>query len=107
MGKELTIKDRLILLSALPQENDVTTLKIIRQTQDMLGINEEEHKEVELKVEGSNYTFNQEKDIPKNFDIGEKATDIIIEALKSLNKKKKIRMEMLETYDKFIETNKQ
>jgi len=102
MEKELTIKDRLIILSGLPQENDVATLKIIRGIQEDLGITEKEWKNVEMNVKDGDYRWNQEKDTPKKFDIGEKATDIIIEAFKKLNNQKKINIGMIETYELFI-----
>lgn len=102
METQLTIKDRLILLNILPKEHDILSLKIIRDLQNKLGITEEEFKEVDLKIENGNYTWNTSKDIAKLFEIGEKATEIIIESFKKLNAQKKISIEMIDTYEIFI-----
>lgn len=102
MNYELTIKDRLIILSVLPTENDILTLKICRDLKDKLGITEQEFKDIELKVDNGNYTWNTAKDVSKCFEIGEKANDIIVDSFKKLNKQKKITFEMMDTFEIFI-----
>jgi hypothetical protein len=101
MNKDLTIKDRLIILSILPQENDIATLKIIRDLQNKLGITEEEYKEVELTIKDGVYSWNTDKDKPKGYDLGEKSIDIIKDSFNLKDKQKKITLEMIDTYDLF------
>jgi len=98
----LSVFDRLILLNILPKEGDITTLKIIRTLKDNLSFSEDEHKSLEFKHEGDQIAWQQGADIPKEIEIGEKATDIIIESLKSLNKAKKLTEAHLPLYEKFI-----
>lgn len=98
---ELSIADRLILLSILPQESDIITLKIIRKLKDDLSFSEDELAQIKFKIE--NDTVSWEGNVPnKEVSIGEKATDIIVEAFKKLNSQKKLKEEHIYLYDKFV-----
>jgi len=63
---KLGVGDRLILLSILPREGDITTLKIVRELRENLSFDEAEHKELQLTSEGDTVRWNDkqiEKDI--------------------------------------------
>ena len=97
----LSVGERLVLLSVLPVEGNFLTLKLMRELKENLSFTEDEHKyynfkQAEGKVEWDN--DNQEKEIP----IGEKATDIVVDALKKLDEQKKLHMEHYSLYEKFI-----
>lgn len=100
---ELQVGERLVLLSVLPQEGDFTTLKIIRELRESLSFTEEEHKTYNFKQEGNLVIWNKEKDVSKEVKVGEKANDIIVEALKKLNDERKLRDEHFSLYEKFVE----
>ena len=93
--------DRLILLNVLPKEGDITTLKIIRKLKDDLSFSEEEHTALQFKNEDGQIMWKEEADIKKEIEIGEKATDIIAEALKALNKAKKLTEAHISIYERF------
>ena len=62
---ELTLAERISLLSILPQEANFATLKIMRTLKEGLSFSEEEHKDYEIKVDiGDNgnigYAWNEE-----------------------------------------------
>lgn len=97
---ELDIKQRLILLQILPQEGDITTLKIIRDLLDSLSFTEEEHKQYNIRVEDKQFVWDNEGE-PKDIPIGERASDVISNAFKKLNKEKKLRIEHMELYERF------
>ena len=99
---ELQVGERLVLLSLLPQEGDFTTLKIVRGLREDLSFNEEEHKTYNFREEDNFVFWDKEKDTPKDVPIGEKATDIIVDALKKLNEAKKLRDEHFNLYEKFV-----
>lgn len=99
---KLNVKERLMLLNILPAENDFVTLKIVRNLQEDLSFNEKEVKEFEFKQEDKKMFWNNSKDIEKDIQIGEKATDIIIEALKKANNEKKLTLDLMSVYEKFI-----
>lgn len=97
---KLSVGERLVLLSVLPQEGDFTTLKIIRNLKDDLSFTEEEHKLYQFQFEGEQVIWENNGD--KEINFGEKATDIIVNAFKKLDQQKKLRMEHIELYEKFV-----
>lgn len=98
----LSVLDRIVLLSALPPEGNYATLKILANLRLGLSFTEEELKKFGLTTEDgeTSWETNEETEIP----IGEKATDIIVGAFKKLDREKKLRSEMVDTYEKFIST---
>jgi hypothetical protein len=97
----LSVFDRLILLNIMPKEGDITTLKIIRKLKDDLSFSEEEHTALQFKNEDGQIMWKEDADIQKEIEIGEKATDIIAEALKALNKAKKLTEAHISIYERF------
>jgi hypothetical protein len=98
----LSVFDRLILLNIMPKEGDITMLKIISKLKDNLSFSEEEHKALQFKNEDGQIMWKEDADIKKDIEIGEKATDIIVEALKKLNKEKKLTEQHIPLYERFI-----
>ena len=102
VNMELQVGERLVLLSLLPKEGDFTTLKIVRGLREDLSFSEEEHKTYNFREEDNFVFWATEKDTPKYVPIGEKATDIIVDALKKLNEAKKLKDEHFNIYEKFV-----
>jgi len=100
---KLNVGERLILLQVLPQEGNFLTLKIIRDLTEVVGLNEKEFKEFGIKEAGGQVSWNQKGIEEREIEIGEKATDIIVEALKKLNETNKLGQRHLSLYEKFIE----
>jgi len=100
---ELSVFDRLILLNIMPKEGDFTTLKIVRKLREDLSFSEDEHKALEFKQDNGNVQWKQDGDIPKEVPIGEKASDVIAEVLKKLDKEKKLQEGHYNLYERFVE----
>jgi len=100
---ELNVFDRLILLNIMPKEGDFTTLKIVRKLREDLSFSEDEHKALEFKQDNGNVQWKQDGDIPKEVPIGEKASDVIAEVLKKLDKEKKLQEGHYNLYERFVE----
>jgi len=98
---KLSILDRLVLLNVLPKEGQVTTLKIVRKLQEDLSFSEEEHKRLNFRQEEDRLVWNDEED--KEIEIGERATDIIKSALRTLNDQGKLHIDAVDIYDRFME----
>jgi len=102
-----------MLLELLPVEGDITTIKIIRKLKESLSFTEEEYKLYGVTVTNSsegtiNITWDENKDTQENqadIQFGEKATDIICDAIENANKKKKLTVEHIDLYDKFMKKN--
>jgi hypothetical protein len=103
--------ERINLLNVIPKEGTASTLKIIRDLQTALGFTEEEHREfiVEYKLSnGSKYEdLNKDKlTVLKDVAVGEKAHDIIVEALKTASEQKKLHISTLGLYERVVEGKK-
>lgn len=94
----LTVLERLTLGNLLPKESDVVTYRIIKKLKENLSPTEEEFKKFNIVANGDKITFKNEE---AEVEIGEKATDIIIETLKELDKNKKVDDNSASLFDKF------
>ena len=99
---KLNVGERLILMGVLPSENNFLTLKIVRGLVEKLGLKDEEFKEFEIIQEGNNVRWNTLGNDEREIQIGEKETDIIIEALKKLNNENKLTQRHFTLYEKFV-----
>ena len=101
---KLTVFERITLLGVLPEHGNFVTLKIIRQLREALSFTEQELASLELKQDGDLVTWNPAAAEPGGSEIiiGEKATDIIVEALKKLNDEGKLMEQHFTLYEKFI-----
>ena len=101
---ELGILDRISLLNILPVEGDVVTVRILKKLRADLGFTEEEIKNHKISS-AENRVVWEETGYKVDISIGEKATDIIKDAFKKLDREKKIREEMLPLYETFMGTD--
>ena len=99
---KLNVKQRINLMNILPTETNYATLKIVNDLRSSLSFSEDEFKEFEMRTEGDMIFFNPLKDKEIDVLIGEKATDIIVEALNKLDKENKINDNNISLYEKFI-----
>ena len=100
---KLNLFERITLLSVLPKEGDFVTLRIVKDLKSALSVSEKEFKEFEITQEGPNTKWNAKGSEEREIKVGEKATDIIIEALKQLDKEKKLTEQHFTVYEKFVE----
>jgi len=99
---KLNVLERLQLLQILPKEGNFVTLKIVKTLLNNISIGEKEFKEFDIKQTGEQLTWNAKGNEDRELEIGEKATDIIIEVLKKVDKEGKLNNQMLSLYEKFI-----
>jgi len=97
----LSVRDRLILLRVLPKEGDYLTLKIVRGLGNSLSFSEEEHKEYKFKETEGTITWSNDSE--KDIEMGEKAKELIANALKALSDQKKLSFDHFDLYEKFNE----
>jgi hypothetical protein len=99
---KLNLLERLVIQKILPKEGDFVTLKVLNSLKLTLAPSEEELKEFELKNQDGMITWNSKGSEEREISIGEKATDIIVNALKDLDKNKKLTQEHYTIYEKFV-----
>ena len=100
----LSVEERILILSILPNEGSFSTLKVLTQLRMGLSFTEEELKKWEIKDEPTAGRISWETDGEAELPIGEKATDIIVDSLKRLDKEKKLPVQAMGIYEKFITT---
>ncbi len=98
----LSVLDRITLLNILPEQGDFITLKIVRKLRESLSFSEEEIKAIDLRQENQRIFWNTSVDPMKDVEIGEKATDIVIESLKKLNEQKQLTAQHINLYETFV-----
>lgn len=107
MKFKLNLHERLTLLNLIPRENNFSTLRIIRKFTKDLGITDEEHKEFDITQKDEKISWNVERGLKeKEFEIGEVANVLIVEALKKLDTDKKLEQIHFSLYEKFVESTK-
>jgi hypothetical protein len=99
----LGVKERFVLQRVLPVEGNLITLRIVRDLQRELGFSEEELAKIGFVTEGAQTTWNVDGDIAKDVPIGEVAKGVIVDALKELETSKRLPMDCLDVYEKFVE----
>ncbi len=100
----LNVHERLLVLGVLPNEGNYVNLKILDELRMNLSYSEEETAEWGITVDEEenivHWKENGEADIP----IGEKATGIIVDQLRKLDKQDRLTPLLMSIYEKFIPT---
>ncbi len=100
---KLEFSERLALLSVLPAEGTFVTLRIVRELRDALSPSEDEIKRFGIKqVDETQVRWNPGVDTTAEVPIGEKATDIIVAALKGLDDQAKLTEQHVSVFEKFV-----
>jgi len=100
----MSVIERLVALGILPKEGDYATLKILTNLRLSLSFTEEETKAWGITSDPETGRTSWQENAEAEIPIGEKATDIIVDALKKLNRDKKLMAEGMSLYEKFIPT---
>lgn len=101
----LSILDRINLLKILPTENNIMTMKIVKQLKDVLGFNEDDYKKYSIKItekDGIQTIIWDTTIEKKDLEIGIKGIEIISKALKDLSNNNKLTEQHIELYDMFV-----
>jgi hypothetical protein len=101
---KLTVLERITLLGVLPAEGDFVTLKIVRELRENLSFGEDEIKDLKVKQTDQRITWDVRAEVPggKDIKIGEKATDVIVAALRKLDTEKKLIDQQFTIFEKFV-----
>lgn len=101
---ELSVWERFKLLQVLPEKGDFVTLKIVRKLRESLSFSEDEMTLYDFKQDGERVMWNPDAPQSKEFQFGPKATNIISEALKAVDKRKMLDQTEIVLFEKFVDT---
>ncbi len=100
----LNVHERLLVLGVLPNENNFATLKILDELRMNLSYTEKELEKWEIVVDNESNMVKWEENGEADIPIGEKATGIIVDQLRKLDKQEKLTLALMSVYEKFIPT---
>ena len=104
---KLSVGERYVLLEILPNEGTFTTLKILRSLQENLSFSEGDVKInsiKELVLDDGRINVTWDTSVPESeVPIGERGEDLIVTALKQLDKDGKLTQRHFSVYEKFVE----
>jgi len=98
----LNIPERITLFGILPEREDFVTMKIIKDLRSNLLLSEEDLKEGDITLSEDGQQMFWKKMVEKDVPIGEKATDVVITALKKLDSEKALEERHMPLWEKFI-----
>ena len=100
---KLNVIERLSILQILPKENNFSTLKLIRDLNNKIGMSADELKKFGVvQTKEGQVKWNSEGVKEIEIELKEKESDLIVEALKELDKEKKLSQVHLSLYEKFV-----
>jgi alpha-tubulin suppressor-like RCC1 family protein len=103
---ELTIKERIIILGLLPRETNFSTLKVVRDVENEIGFSETDLKTFEIVTEGDSIKWNAALEAamsPKDCKMGDRAYEIIKQAIKKLDDSNMLTKDHFSLYEKFVQ----
>ena len=95
---KLTIQDRLILGSVCPEKDNIDRLLIRKSIMEQVKIEPEESKLIELKHEGTKFSWNKEKETEMDAKLSEVETNYLRNCISELSNKKELHASMVELY---------
>lgn len=103
IGLELTVLDRIALLSLLPEKGDYMTLKIVRELREELSFTEDEHERLQFETREDGGLVWQDVGIVKEFCPGKKAREVIVDALRRADREKRLTPDHMHVYEMWME----
>lgn len=104
MGKKLNVMERIVLLTILPQEGNIATLRLMRKLREELSMTADELKKYEMKQKGDQLTWSPKlAKESKDFKFDDFGIELIKSKLRKLNEDKKLEEKHFSLYEKFIE----
>jgi len=108
-GKEMkfTVFERFVLSSLLPAEESFATLKLVRKAKENLSFNDIENQKLNIKQDGDQVVWDMQAAIEvdanvADVELGDTVSQLIVDVLKKLDEKKKLKDEHFSLYEKFI-----
>jgi hypothetical protein len=103
---KLSIKDRLSFSSLYPRESNLITQLLVKSINEKIVLTQEETKEINLKIEGEQLKWDNEKTKDKEVEFNEAELNFLKQQITKLDGENKITQGILETCLKIQEEKK-
>ena len=101
---KLNVPERLVLLNVLAgAEGNVTTLRVVRDLQRLVGFDEDELRSIGFTQDGNTVRWNPEADAEREFLVSPATKAVVASVLKHLEAQGTMTMQHLPVYEKFVE----
>lgn len=101
----LSVYERLVILSTLPPEGNIATMRIVRDLRHDLGFSEEEFVNLHIRTETGRIKWDMAQDKGKEIAMGQKGMEIVKEGLigygKMLNAQDRLKLSDIALFEKF------
>ena len=102
---ELVVQERLVLDDLLSTaEGDLVLLRAVRSLRQKIGFSAEEVEKIELRSEGSQVQWNEEKAGAAEIEISEAESAIVVRIFEKVSAGGKLRQVHLDLYEKFVKS---
>lgn len=105
MKYKFSVMERLLMSNLLPAEGDIVTLKIVRDLKGELSFTEQEVTELKMKQVDEMVYWDTTNPLVKEIEIGPKGMSLIVDKLEQLENSKKLSMQQLPLYERFVLDN--
>jgi len=103
---KFTVRQRLALLAALPQQGNLVTMRVMHELHMRLSFSEEEQERLKFVPMENGTIWNTIADVPVEIEIGEAARGIIVQGLKDMDARGRLTADHLPLWDIFVEGKK-
>jgi len=100
---KLSVADRLVLLSLLPGEGNIITLRLVQDLRASLGFSDVEITEGQICLEKGQVTYKRGAVADKEVEFGEAGKALIAKELKRLSKDGKLQPQHITLYGTFVD----
>jgi len=100
---KLSIKDRLIILNVLPNQETYANMLVIRDLTADVGFSKLDHEYFEIVEENGDVSWDPEKEQDKEVPIGITAFELIKKAFKKIDADGGITNDFMDIYKRFVE----
>ena len=100
---KLSVLERLLIQSLLPEKGSFTNLKLMRVAREALSFDEDENKALKFVQDGEQLRWEDNAVGDNEIKIGEVVTEMIKKELKALNDKEELTPAQFTLYEKFVE----
>lgn len=102
---KFTLVDRINLLSILPVEGDILKLRVVRDLQEQLSLTPQEVASYQVEyTQNVGYKWNKQGSAAQlTVELTPNTVTVICDQLQELNKKKALRVNLIELYERFVE----
>lgn len=100
---QFNVQERLLLLNSLSTvAGDLATLRIVRDLQQELGLSEEEHKSINMRIKDGRAYWEDGKIPPKEISVGPAGLDAALSMFKQMDETKTLTIEFLPLYERLL-----